>query len=258
MGTLKKWLSMTAVIALPLTGCSDDSLSPATTPETEFDVQATRVETFEEVEIHVQVHEGGAPVMMEHGEVEVTHEGDGEARHLGMEADGDGYMIRMMFFEPGEHRLGFHGMRRMHDNDEEFGEHHIEVHRRHHVIGDYWVEMEVDPAPVLENASATIRLFIFDLAQDGTPGDPAAGLQVAMKVHDPDAVETVLTVGEAETGVYSAGHTFGDVGLYELHVEIGDPADTGEFHIPVLTSIDETGVGHDDHHGGGDHGGMRP
>jgi hypothetical protein len=242
---------------LLLVGCGDDSTGvPDLDPQTEFSLQDSIVETFLDTEIQVAVTDGGTPLRMERGEMDVEHSG-GYSRTVDMEVMGDSLTARMMFFEPGEYRLRFHGTPMGHEMMNDMGEYMIEVHRQHHVIGAYWVEVEVDPAPVLQNESATVRVFVFDLMQDSTSGDPATGLAVAMLIHDPTGAEAALTVAEAATGMYEAAHGFGEAGLYELHVEIGSstPPDTGEFHIPVLTSLDDDGLDYRDHHGGDGHGG---
>jgi hypothetical protein len=181
----------------------------------------------------------------------IRHEG-GHERDVGMEMDGDDLVGHMMFFEPGEHHLRLHGTPHGHGHMDDIGEHVIHVHRRHHIIGDYWVELEIDPAPILMNQTATVRLYVFDLVDDETFGDPVGGLEIRLSIIDPEGVQTDLTVGEPETGVYEAEHTFGDAGLYELLVAIG-PEGQGvlqdEFHIPVLESLDDPGIHHRDHHG---------
>ncbi len=245
------------VLGLALFGCADwdnpTALSELET-ETQFEVHASRVETFEEVEIHVVITESGSPMGMREAQLEIRHH-DGElAGVVEMEQEGDGYAAHMTFFEPGEYHLQFHGMPEHHTIMAEMGEHEIEVHRRHQVIGPYWVELEVSPAPVFEDSEAHIHVLVFQLQGDGTPGDPVAGLEVKLEIHDPAEVETVLAVVEEEAGEYEAEFTFGEAGVYELHVEIdvdGAPED-GEFHIPVITELTDDIDDHDD--GGDDHG----
>ncbi len=243
--------SLAAVVAL---GCADwdnpTALSDLQT-ETQFDVEATRVETFEEVEIHVPVMEGGSRMGMREARLEIEHEG-GDVRVMEMEPEGDGYAAHVMFFEAGEHHLHFIGRPDGHHVMGELGDMEIEVHRRHQVIGPYWVELEVSPAPVLEGEEGHIHALVFELLEDGSPGDPVSGLEVEMAIHDLNAVETILTVAEEEAGAYEASYTFGEAGVYELHleIEVGLEHEEGEFHIPVLAESTEDDV--DDHDDGGD------
>jgi hypothetical protein len=122
----------------------------------------------------------------------------------------------------------------------ELGEHEIEVHRQHRVIGPYWAELEVSPATVLEDSSAHIHILVFELLGDGTAGDPVGGLDIEMAIHAPDGGEASLTVEEDQTGEYEGEHAFGEAGIYELHVEllVGGEHEEGEFHIPILSPSD--------------------
>lgn len=240
------------VFGVLLAGCGDDTstgLADAN-PEALFDIQGDQVETFQETEIRVAVVDGGTPLRMQQGEMQIEH-GAGYTRSVRMEMSGDSLIANMMFFEPGQYRLRFNGMPMGGGMMEEMGEYMIEVHRGHHVIGDYWVEFELDPAPVLQNETATIRLFVFDLLSDGTPGDPAAGLDLGMTIYDPSDLEAMLTVTETSSGVYEAEHSFGAAGMYELYVQVGSaPSDIAEFHIPVLTDQFDDGLGYEHHQGG--------
>jgi hypothetical protein len=241
------------VLGLFLAGCGEDTPtgSSDSNPVTQFDVQGNLVETFQETEIRVAVTEGGAPLRMQQGQMDVEHAG-GHTRTVDMQMIGDSLTAGMMFFEPGEYRLRFRGMpmgQGMMMRD--MGEYTLQVHRRHHVIGNYWVEFEVDPAPVLQNETATIRVFVFELLSDGTPGDAAAGLDVGMAIYDPADAEATLTVTETSAGVYEAEYSFGAAGMYELYVQIGSaPSQIGEFHIPVLTDQNDEGLGYEHHQGG--------
>ena len=243
-------------LAVAALGCADwdnpTALSELQT-ETEFELSASRVETFEEVEIHVHVNEGGGPLGMRRAELEIEHEGS-PVRIVELTPEGDGYAAHVTFFEPGEHHLHLHGMPEGHHLMAEMGDREIDVHRRHQVIGPYWVELELDPAPVLEGQTAHIHALVYELLGDGTAGNPVGGLEVEMEIHSPDAVESLLSVVEEGAGEYEAEFTFAGAGVYELHVEIlvGAEHVGGEFHIPVLTSLDDTGEDHND--GGDGHG----
>jgi hypothetical protein len=222
-------------------------------PQAEFEVGAARVETFEEVEIHVHVSESGMPMHLTHAELEMEHEASGSVRVVDMEPEGDGYAAHVTFFEAGDYHLHFGGVVDRHSISMEMGEHEVEVHRHHQVIGPYWVELEVEPAPTRPGDEGHIHLHVYEDLGDG-PGNPVGSLTIGAEIHDPAAVETNLTILEEEVGEYEAGFTFGEEGVYELHVEIdigGQHAD-GEFHIPVFSEANEEEPGQDD--GGHGHG----
>ena len=221
----------------------------------EFEIEAARVETFEEVEIHVHVRERGSHVKVTQAQLEIEHAASGTARTVAMEPEGDGYAAHVMFFEEGEHHMHFMGVPARHRLMWELGEHELHVHNAHRIIGPYWVELEVSPAPVLEGNDGHIHVHVFELLPDGTAGAPVSGLDVELAIHSPSEVETVLTVVEEEEGEYEGEYAFGAAGTYELHVEIEVDGghEEGEFHIPVLSpegeqEPDDGGPGHG--HGG--------
>jgi hypothetical protein len=238
------------LVGLALLGCDKDSTSPlGNGTETVFDIQVERIETFEDVDIHVEVHEGGDAFRMEHGEMMIDAPGGTGWTHE-MEQLGDGFVAHAMFFEPGNHELHFRGRRSGH-GAENFGDHMIEVHRQHRLIGDYWAELSLAPAPAVVGTETTVTLHIFEL--DGqSPGSPAAGLTLAANLHDSDGVEYMVSFVESVAGVYETSQTFNAVGMYELHVTIG--LEEGVFHFPVLGSLDDIGTGGHGHMGGGHHG----
>ena len=221
--------------------------------ETEFEIAAGPVETFEEIEIHVHVAEGGAPLPMTEAELEIEVEATGELRVVAMHAEGDGYAAHVTFFEPGEHHLHFVGRPEQHHLMYEMGDHEMEVLRQHTVIGPYWVEMEVSPAPPHPADSAHIHFHVFDMLLDGTPGDEVGGLALELEVHDPAGVETPVAVEEEDVGEYEAKYAFGEAGMYELHleIEVGTEHEDGEFHIPVLSEEDPGDEGDGDDGGDG-------
>ncbi len=241
---------MATLTALVLFACAQDSTSPqGGETETIFDVQDDRVETFEDVDIRIEVHQGGGSVSMEHGEMVIDAPDGSEWTHE-MDPMGDGYVAHAMFFQPGIHDLQFLGRRTGHF-EEEVGEHMIEVHRQHRLIGDYWAELSIDPAPVVEGMEATVALHVFEF--DGQVlGAPAGGLTVDAHLHDPGDVELPVSLVEADVGVYEATYIFDAAGLYELHITIG--TDEGFFHFPVFTSLGDIGAGGHGHGGGGHHG----
>lgn len=224
-------------------------------PQTEFSISESRVETFEEVEVSVLATESGSPMEMRYAELEIEPASGGPARLVEMEREGDAYSAHVTFFEDGEHHLHFKGTIVGHRLEMEVGEHEIDVHRRHVVVGPYWIEIALSPTPVLENTQTTIHLLAFaDVG--GEPGDPVEGLEIDLEAHTPDGDVTALEVFEEEGGEYESGYLFGEAGDYELHVELlidGAPED-GEFHVPVLSREASDGAGDQNDDAGDGHG----
>lgn len=210
-------------------------------PDVEFDVEADHVETFEEVEFHVHVREGGSPLHLTHGELEIRHATSGMTRLIDLEPEGDAYAAHVTFFEPGEHHVHLIGMPEHHGLSIEMGETEVDVERRHATIGTYRVEVSVSPVPE-PAVEAHVHLHVFDAS-----GAPATGLTLHLEMHAPDGSETELAVAEEDPGEYEAAFTFGALGPYELHVEIetaAGPVD-GEFHIPLFVDTHDDGDGQD-------------
>ena len=239
-----------------LVGCADGDNPTALADlqtETEFEFTTLRVETFEELEIHLHVEEGGASLGLHEAELEIEHAMTGATRVVPVEAEGHGYAAHVMFFEPGEHHLHLEARPEGHNLMHELGELELEVHRHHRLIGPYWVEIEVSPAPVLEGETAHIHLLAFDLLEDGSRGTPAGALEIGLEIHNLSGEGTLLTVLEEGVGVYETEYGFGGAGVYELHVEIDLGAEhaDGEFHVPVLSPLEEEPDDHEDDGGDG-------
>jgi hypothetical protein len=220
-------------------------------PEVDFDIAADRVETYEEVEIHVRAQQDGSHMQMLQSQLEIQHHDGGAVRTVAMEPDGDGYSAHVMFFDPGEYDMHFSGILKGHRLMGQMGEMEIDAFRHHQVIGPYWVEIEISPGQVLPDDEAHIHLHVFTIGPDGMPDVPASGLTMEVEIHDPAGVETLLAVTEEEAGEYEVQYQFGGAGEYELHVEIDVDGvqEDGEFHIPVLDPEDDddgqgTGGGH--------------
>ena len=224
------------------------------TPDVEFEIEieSERVETYEEVEIHVHVREGGIPLEMLRSQLEIQHHAGGAVRILELAPEGDGYAAHVMFFEPGEHHVRFSGMPKGHRLMHEMGEMELESYRHHAVIGPYWVEIEMSPGEVPPDGEAHIHLHAFTMGPDGMPDQPAAGLEMEVEIHDLTGVEAALLVTEEEAGEYEVEYQFGDAGTYEMHVEIevGGVHVDGEFHLPIFAPNQED----DDGDTGGGHG----
>ncbi len=218
----------------------------------EFEIETARLETYQEVEIHVHVSDGGQHVQMLQSALEIEHHESGAARTVEMHAEGDGYAAHVIFFEPGEYHLNFSGMPTSHRLMHEIGEFEVEAERYHTVVGPYWVEVEMSPGQVLPGQEAHMHLHAFTIGVDGMPDQPASGLDMVVEIHDLSGVESVLVVAEEVAGEYEVEYLFGDAGTYEMHVEIdvNGVEQRGEFNLPIPAPEDDedegekTGGGH--------------
>jgi hypothetical protein len=249
----RSYAALGAAVALG-SGCADWD-NPAALADlnlqVEFEVEADPVETYDEIEIHVHVNDGTVPLELSSGELEIQHIDGGAVRALELHAEGDGYAAHPIFFEPGEHHVHLHGVVSGHHLMTEMGETEVEALRHHAVIGPYWVEIEMSPGQVLPDEEGHIHLYAFTMTGDGSPDQPAAGLNMQVEVHDTVGEETLLVPVEEAAGEYELQYVFGDAGTYELHVEIdvGGVGMTGEFQLPVLApdqpdDSQTTGDGH--------------
>jgi len=240
------WRDLSCVLAIgALVGCADADNPVALAdldPVVEIEIEAARIETFEEVEVHAHISEGGMPMMMSDVEFELTPADGGETIMVMAEAAGDAYAAHVTFFEPGEYHLHVMGTPEDHRFSREMGEMEIEVHRRHMLVGPYWVELDVSPAPVLPNTEGHVHLLVYDLA-GGAAGNPVSGLDVELEVHSPEGTEAPVPIIEQEVGEYEAEYHFVSPGLYELHLTITADGQTvdGEFHLPVIDPVSEAG-----------------
>ncbi|MFB3112771.1 MAG: hypothetical protein ACE10G_12120, partial [Gemmatimonadales bacterium] len=116
--------------------------------DVDFDIEAVRAETFEEVEIRVVVREGGAHLQMLESRMEIEHHASGVGRTVEMHPEGDGYAAHVTFFEPGEYHLQFHGTPEDHALSTEMGEQEIVVFRHHTDAHDIACQRDV-PEPTL-------------------------------------------------------------------------------------------------------------
>ncbi|GIW52220.1 MAG: hypothetical protein KatS3mg081_1575 [Gemmatimonadales bacterium] len=222
--------------------------------QAEFEIEAARVETLEEIEIAVRATHQGAPLNLRLAQLEIEPAVGGPAQRVTLEPGGEHYAAHVRFFQPGEHHLHFMAVPERHHLMKEMGEHEVEVHRAHRVIGPYWVELGLNPAPILEGSAAHLKIYGYVRNPDGTPGPPASGLEVHLALHSPDGQESVLAVAEEQPGEYEAEFTFAKAGTYQLHVEIEiDGAhEEAEFHVPVLSpGGEEAGTGKPGGHGHG-------
>jgi hypothetical protein len=255
-------------------------------PQADIEIHADRVETFDEVEVHVRLTEGGRPMRMNSVQLEIEHALGGPGRIVEMEAAGDEFEAHVMFYEDGEHHLHLLGVPERHRLATELAEDEVHVHRQHAVAGPYWIELAMAPAPALENLPADIHLFVFDL-HDGGPGDHVEGLDLSAEMHTPFGREFPLQFTELSHGEYVARYAFGASGDYDMHLEVAlahdeaeddheegdehaedeheegeehadddhaeDEHAEGEFHIPVL-SPDSRDSTSDPTDAGGGHG----
>ena len=139
MRVKKKGLALALVVAGAwLPGCAEWDNPTALAelePRTVIEVHAARVETFEEVEIHAQITERGAPMRMQRVQLEIEHENGGPARVVDMEPEGEGFAAHVTFFEPGEHHVHVLGMPEQHRLMRRMGETEVDVHRQHQATG---------------------------------------------------------------------------------------------------------------------------
>ncbi len=196
-------------------------------PQADIEIHADRVETFDEVEVHVRLTEGGGPMHMNSVHLEIEHALGGPLRVVEMEAAGDEYEAHVMFYEDGEHHLHLMGVPERHRLATEIAEAEVQVHRQHTVIGPYWVELAMAPAPAIENLPADIYLLVYDLHDDG-PGDLVEGLELSAEMHTPFGRELPLRFTELAHGEYAARYAFGASGEYDMHVEVSLAQDEAE------------------------------
>jgi hypothetical protein len=246
---------LTSVVAAGCASWDNPTALSELNPEAQFEIESAELETFQETEIHVRVNEGGAQLELRRAQLEIERADGGAARTVEMDPASDGYEAHVTFYEPGEHHFHLKGVPSGHHLMIEMGEHEVEVRRHHQVIGPYWTEFAVSPAPVFEGDEAHVHLFVFALLGDGTRGDPVGAIEMAGEIHAPDGTETELTFVEEEVGEYEADHAFGEAGEYELHIEIDTESGpvNGEFHMPVLNpdTGDSGKVGQEGGHGHG-------
>ncbi len=241
------------LVAVAAAACADRD-NPTALAHLQVDVlleiTTERVETFTEVEIHASVTQGG--MAMETMQLEIESH-DGDVAVMGMEPDGDGYSAHVIFYGAGEHHLLIKGAPFGHQAGlmTAMASREIEVYAQHRIVGPYWVEMGLSPAPVPEGGEAHIRLRVHEFDGVG-PGQAVGGVEMHAELHHPDGDEAELVFVEEVPGEYEAPALFPEAGLYEIHleIEVDDVHHEGEFHVPVFgeTDItdetDSTGGGH--------------
>ena len=97
------WYSVLSLAVFAGAACadSDNPLALAELqPQIDLEVHSERVETFEEIEIHLGVMEGGSHLAMRNLEVEIQPAAGGRARVVIMEPDGDEFAAHLTFFVP--------------------------------------------------------------------------------------------------------------------------------------------------------------
>ena len=241
------------LVAVAAAACADRD-NPTALADLQVDVlleiTTERVETFTEVEIHASVTQSG--MAMETMQLEIESH-DGDVAVMGMEPDGDGYSAHVIFYGAGEHHLLIKGAPFGHQAGlmTAMASREIEVYAQHRIVGPYWVEMGLSPAPVPEGGEAHIRLRVHEFDGVG-PGQAVGGVEMHAELHHPDGDEAELVFVEEVPGEYEAPALFPEAGLYEIHleIEVDEVHHEGEFHVPVLgeTDItdetDSTGGGH--------------
>jgi hypothetical protein len=243
-------------VALAVAGCTDNPTAiDDLNPEVEFDIEATRVETFTETPIRVQAMESGMPMTMQEAYLEVRHAEEEDARRFTLEKNADGYEARAYFYEEGDYHLRMMGLLDGHAIVAEFGEYEISVSKQRQLIGPYWIEIDIPGGPVLENSARDLHLLVFDLLADSSRGNPVSGLTISASIHAPDGDERAVPVEDEGSGEYAMTYEFDHGGLYELHValEVGGVELEGEFRAPVH-EVDPSDNGISDTGEGGGHG----
>ena len=243
------------LVAVAAAGCADRD-NPTALADLQVDVlleiTTERVETFNEVEIHASVTQGGISMDMETMRLEIEAH-DGDVVVMEMEPDGDGYSAHVVFYRAGEHHLLLKGAPSGHQAGLiiPMASQEIEVYAQHRIVGPYWVEMGLSPAPVSEGGEAHIHLWVYEF--DGEePGQEVGGVEIHAELHHPDGDEAELVFVEEGPGEYEASAFFPEAGLYEIHleIEVDEAHHEGEFHVSVFGETvvtdptDSTGGGH--------------
>ncbi len=95
------------LVAVAAAACADRD-NPTALADLQVDalleITTERVETFNEVEIHASVTQGGMAMAMETMQLEIESH-DGDVAVMGMEPDGDGYSAHVIFYAAGEPHL---------------------------------------------------------------------------------------------------------------------------------------------------------
>ena len=248
---------LAALVAVGCAGRDNPAALAELEGEVEFEIQAARVETFDEIEIRTRVTQDGNVLPLQEAWLEIEAPG-GAVQLLEMERDGDSYAARVAFFEAGEHYVTFEGAPIGHSPGltTEMGSRTIEVNNPHRIVGPYWVEMELSPAPMTEGDVGSVHFKVFDFDGVG-PAQEVMGLEIQAEQRHHDGSTEQLGVEEGEPGEYEAAVAFPEAGLYTVRVEIaGDEMlHEGEFPVPVLSGLasdteeDENSDGGDDGHG---------
>ena len=247
-----------AILVAVASGACADRDNPTALGDLQVDVlleiTTERVETFNEVEIYASVTQGG--MAMETMQLEIESH-DSDVAVMGMEPDGDGYSAHVIFYGAGEHHLLIKGAPFGHQAGlmTAMANREIEVYAQHRIVGPYWVEMGLSPAPVPEGGEAHIRLWVHEFNGVG-PGQEVGGVEMHAEFHHPEGHEAELVFVEEVPGEYEAPALFPEAGLHDLHleIEVDGVHHESEFHIPVFGETvvtdptDSTGGGHG--HGG--------
>ena len=240
---IRSVLLSTGLIVWGCAGADNPTALADLEPVTEFEIEATEVETMQEVEITVRVREGGSPMHLLDALLEVRPP-SGPARLVDLEGDEHSYSTHIRFYEAGEHRIHLLGQPERHHLMRELGEYEIEVERQHQILEDHRFELSVSPAPIVIGVPARITVQGWEIEPDGTLGHEAEGLVLRATLHMPDGVEVPIELTEVEHGNYQVALSLLTAGSYELSVQIeGEEAG----HATQIADPD----GHGDEHGEG-------
>lgn len=246
---MKKILIRSALLStgLMVWACADADNPTALAdlePITDFQIEASEVETMHAVEIVARVREGGSLMRLRNAQIEIRPP-TGPTRLVALEGDEHGYSAHVRFYEAGEHHLHLLGQPERHHLMIELGEHEIDVERQHQIHEDHRFELEVSPAPIVLGVPARITVRGWEIEHDGTLGHAAEGLELHATLHMPDGVEVPIQLTEVEHGEYQVSLSLFTAGSYELSVEIEGEEGAHSASIAVPEE------GHDDEHGDG-------
>lgn len=259
-------LSYVLLLALSsaiVTGCADGDNPVALAS---LDVVAEfedpgHVHMMESSEIHVRLRGGGAPLHVHDAMLEIVAPGGAAPRLVPLEEAGDGLSAHARFYAPGEHHLHVMGRPEGHHLVRELGEYEVHAARGHLLADGYRFELETSPAPLTPGGLGLIRVFAFELEEDGSKGPEAEGLELHGTLHLPLDLELPVAFTESGHGEYVAQIAVPVSGTYGLQVGLEDEEGHGEeehedgahaelaIHVPPLAGDQAADDGQEEENG---------
>lgn len=222
------------------------------------------VHMMESSEIHVRLQGGGGPIHMHDGVLEIAPPGGAAARLVPLEEAGDGFAAHVRFYAPGEHHLHVIGRPEGHHLMREMGEYEVHAVRGHLVADGHRFELETSPAPLTAGGLGLIRVFAFELEEDGSKGAEAEGLELHGALHLPLGLELPVAFTESGHGEYVAQIAVPVSGTYGLQVGLENEEGHGEeeedeggdhaelaIHVPPLAGEQAPDDGQEEDNGHG-------